>query len=115
MSYDVNCPYCNYPQDIDHEDGYGLEEDMYYRQACCSCSKTFLFSTSVVLHYKVDRADCLNDGKHQWEPIPIAPKCMTKMQCKVCGTRRTPTEQERTDLQIPSIEQYIKELNNQKE
>jgi glutaredoxin len=31
---DVQCPYCNADIDIDHDDGYGYEEDKTFMQTC---------------------------------------------------------------------------------
>ena len=48
MSYDdVKCPYCNKGQDINHDDGFGYEEDAIHEQDCISCSKIFAFTTSI--------------------------------------------------------------------
>ena len=38
---DVYCPYCGAEQEINHDDGYGYEEDRRYQQQCGECEKTF--------------------------------------------------------------------------
>jgi len=50
---DVTCPYCGTEQEINHDDGYGYEEDGEYEQGCASCGKDFRFSTSIMYHYTV--------------------------------------------------------------
>ena len=31
---DVECPYCYADQEINHDDGYGFDEDQLYEQEC---------------------------------------------------------------------------------
>ena len=61
---DVECPYCGAEQDIDHDDGYGYEEDETYQQECSECEKVFSYTTSVSYSYEVSKAPCLNGGEH---------------------------------------------------
>jgi len=58
---DVKCPYCGEEQEINHDDGYGYEEDGDYEQECEHCEKTFNFTTSISFSYDVY---CL-DGEHE--------------------------------------------------
>ena len=39
---DVDCPYCKAEQDINHDDGYGYEEDGMYEQECQSVTRCLL-------------------------------------------------------------------------
>ena len=41
---DVECPYCGTGQEINHDDGYGYEEDDPHEQSCPHCDKTFVFT-----------------------------------------------------------------------
>jgi glutaredoxin len=34
MYYDIECPYCEKQQEIDHDDGYGYDEDQAHKQTC---------------------------------------------------------------------------------
>jgi hypothetical protein len=61
---DVNCPYCGAEQEINHDDGYGYDEDREHEQNCVSCTMTFKFTTSISYNYDVL---CL-DGDHNMEP-----------------------------------------------
>jgi len=85
--YDIVCPYCNAKQNIDHDDGYGYEEDKIYEQECIECEKVFAFSTSVIYSYDAWKADCLNGGEHKLEKIIGYPEelFVNKYRCKVCG------------------------------
>ena len=114
MNKDIECPYCGHEQDINHDDGYGYEQDTTHQQECGSCEKTFIYTTSIVFYYDVDKADCLNDGEHEYEPTVTYPKCCTKMRCKQCGGEREPTKEECSEYNIPTKEEYFRELKDNK-
>jgi len=61
---DVYCPYCDEGQEINHDDGYGYDEDAIYQQSCGDCDKVFTFKTCISFDYDVDQAPCLNGGEH---------------------------------------------------
>lgn len=102
MSNDVRCPYCNKWCEINHDDGYGCEEDRIYHQACNHCDKLFRFGVSIRFDYDAQKAPCLNDDSsddHMWRefdwgyikdnrgwPFPYP----TKWRCELCS--RTTTE-----------------------
>ena len=84
--YDVECPYCGAPQDINHDDGYGYEEEKVYEQECGNCHKTFAYQTDIIFFYDVNKADCLNGGEHRWKKKNIFPKYWPDAKrCKDCG------------------------------
>lgn len=62
---DVKCPYCGAKQEINHDDGYGYEEDRDHEQNCVKCDKVFKFTTSISYHYSVE----CQDGDHDMEPF----------------------------------------------
>jgi hypothetical protein len=102
MAYhDVECPYCGKGQDINHDDGYGYHEEVTHQQQCGHCDKTFTYTTSISFYYEAEKADCLNDGEHNWVPTMTTPKYFTKMRCTMCDEERTPTEEEKIRLNIP--------------
>lgn len=101
MSNDVNCPYCNHPQDINHDDGYGYSESDKHQQQCGKCNKYFVYTTSISFDYEAEQADCLNDGEHDWKPTSTFPKEYTKMECSMCGEERQPTEEEKLIILKP--------------
>lgn len=50
---DVRCPYCNHDQEINHDDGYGYDEDREHEQSCVKCSQEFKFTTAISWDYQV--------------------------------------------------------------
>ena len=85
---DVNCPYCGAGQEINHDDGYGFEENAAHQQVCGECGKTFVFTTSIIYHYESEKADCLNGGKHDWQETRTIPRCFRKLRCSMCGEEK---------------------------
>ncbi len=62
-----NCPYCGELVEINHDDGYGFDEDTEHQQTCPSCDKVFTFQTMIIFRYTLKKAPCLNDeGDHKW-------------------------------------------------
>ena len=83
--YDPECPYCKEEVEINHDDGYGYEEDELHQQECPSCGKTFTFYTSISYSYTLDVAPCLNgDAPHNYEKTRTHPPEFAKMRCTVC-------------------------------
>ena len=106
MNYkDIECPYCNHPQNINHYDGQGYEEGVLHSQECVKCEKTFTYTTSISFFYESYQADCLNDSEHIWELTHTHPKFFSKMRCKTCEQERNLTDQEKIQYEIP--EKYI--------
>jgi len=94
MQNDIECPYCGAEQNINHDDGYGYEEDKLHEQECPECDKIFTFSTSISFYYEAYKADCLNGAPHNFEPTATWPKEFTMMACTTCDERRKPTDEE---------------------
>lgn len=82
--YDASCPYCNADIDINHDDGYGYEEDELHQQECNKCLKVFTYRTSIILLYSVDKADCLNGGEHKYEITKTIPIEARRLRCSAC-------------------------------
>lgn len=95
---DVNCPYCDAEQEINHDDGAGYSEDEVHQQQCSECDKYFTFTTSISYYYNAEKADCLNDGECDFKPTTTAPIEYTKMRCTMCDDERKPTESEMTEI-----------------
>jgi hypothetical protein len=100
---DTNCPYCGEPIDINHDDGYGYEEDEIHQQECSNCGKTFTFTTSILYCYETSKASCLNGGKHKYELTHTCPKEYSKMRCEMCGDERQPTPEERIEYKLDEV------------
>lgn len=94
MRRDVQCPYCDEWQEINHDDGYGYKEDEYHQQQCCDCDKNFVYLTSISFYYESQKADCLNDADHKWKKQTCYPPEYAKMVCDNCGETKDcePTE-----------------------
>lgn len=104
MSIDFHCPYCGAPHEVCHDDGHGMDEDELHQETCGSCDKSFVFTTYISVNHTARKADCLNDGRHQWKPTVTFPKRYARMRCAGCGDERQPTdaERDRHDLKDPS-------------
>jgi hypothetical protein len=50
---EVDCPYCKHNQEINHDDGYGYDEDNDHEQYCSNCGKYFRYTTHIIFHYDV--------------------------------------------------------------
>ena len=105
---DVNCPYCNAELEIDHDDGFGYEEDIAHEMECSECEKRFLFYTSISFYYKAKKADCLNGEKHNYQLTHTHPQEFSKMRCDDCDAERELTDKERIDFKIGTKESYLK-------
>lgn len=91
---DIECPYCGAEQEINHDDGYGYEEDQIFQQECSECEKSYAYTTAIILHHTATKAECLNDGNHKYAQTHTFPKEFTEMECPDCGTRRKLTDAE---------------------
>lgn len=107
---DINCPYCEKELDINHDDGFGLEEDVKHQMECPHCEKSFVFETSISFHYEVEKADCLNDGNHDYQLTNTFPKEFSMMVCTMCGDWRDLTDAERTKFNIGTRKSYFESL-----
>jgi len=63
---DLECPYCGAENEVCHDDGFGLVEDVTHEMECHQCEKNFAFHTTIHLHFRPSRADCLNGADHKW-------------------------------------------------
>lgn len=95
---DINCPYCDAGQEINHDDGYGYSEDEVHNQQCGDCDKYFTFTTSISYYYEVVKADCLNGDEHDFHPSITYPREFTKMRCSACDETRKPTAEEMIEI-----------------
>ncbi len=81
---DVECPYCGEGNDINHDDGYGYEENEIHEQECGNCENIFIFTTSICFYYDVQKAACKNGGEHDYQKTHTFPPEAARMQCTVC-------------------------------
>ena len=81
MGDTVECPYCGAETDVCHDDGHGYAEGEAHRETCVECDKEFVFFTNITFSYNANKADCLNGGEHEWNPIMTRRKCYIEIEC----------------------------------
>ena len=69
MTHDTECPYCGMEITIDHDGGYGCNEDEKYEQECDHCEKIFVYTISIYFYYDIKKAPCKNGEEHNWKKI----------------------------------------------
>ena len=106
----LHCPYCDASQEINHDDGFGYEEGMKHEMQCSECEKNFVFTTSISFYYESEKANCLNDGKHNYQLTHTAPKEFSKMRCSMCDDERELTDKEIVAFKIGTKESYFEKL-----
>lgn len=85
----AKCPYCECEVEIDHDDGYGYEEDKIHQQECEVCAHTFIFTTQMRISYELDKANCLNGGKHKFKKVHHSPEYWPEWsRCEICGVEK---------------------------
>lgn len=90
MSKDVKCPYCGADVEINHDDGYGLEEDLIFKQECDWCAKVFAYTVCIEIHHEAKRADFLNGSPHKYEKTATTPPEYARTRCADCGNEIVP-------------------------
>jgi hypothetical protein len=88
------CPYCNSNVEINHDDGAGYAEDQVHQQECGNCEKTFVFTTSIIFYYDLNKVDCLNGAPHEFKPTMTVPRSASRMRCSTCDEERPCTQEE---------------------
>lgn len=109
---DIECPYCEKEFDICHDDGFGYAEGVKHKIECPHCEKLFVFETSISFYYEAEKADCLNNGKHNYQLTHSYPKEFSKMRCSMCDNEREMTDEERVKHNIGTKESYFYKLKH---
>lgn len=104
---DVECPYCDAELEINHDDGFGYDENTLHEMECGECEKNFVFSTSISFYYESFKADCLNNQDHTYELTHTVPRAFSTMRCKDCEETRELTDLERERFGIETKEEYF--------
>lgn len=84
---DIDCPYCGQRQEVCHDDGQGYAEGEIHQMECSKCEKAFTFTTEISFTYYPEKADCLNDGKHNFVLQKGHPEFARDLVCE-CGERK---------------------------
>lgn len=83
---DFECPYCDAPFTVCHDDGHGYDENVRHEDQCESCGKKFVFWTAITYVYTPEKADCLNGGDHDMRPVVhYPPHWPDRKECSMCG------------------------------
>lgn len=98
---DLECPYCESELEVNHDDGFGYEQDVNHEMQCGNCEKSFVFTTGIIFNYEAQKADCLNTGIHDCKPTITWPKECTRLMCDMCdmcGDEKAMTKDELEDF-----------------
>ena len=112
--YDTEeCPYCEAQIKLDHDDGYGFEEDEIYQQECPECGKTFIYTVYISYNYTLEKAACLNEGGvHDYQETKTYPRVCARMQCTMCGDEQ-PLPKEKYEEYRKEYEERLEKLNKE--
>ena len=99
MSDTIDCPYCGEENEINHDDGFGYEENVNHEMECRHCNKVFMFTTSISYSFEPFATPCLNteEDSHEWKLSMTFPREFSRMVCQHCEKKRqlTPEEKEK--------------------
>lgn len=94
--YEIECPYCEHEFDLNHDDGAFYDEEHRREEECPNCEKKFMVTSSMSWNFEGEKADCLNDGNHNWKKKynpKYYPQLIHREICEDCDEERTlPTE-----------------------
>jgi hypothetical protein len=79
---EITCPYCKTTKEYNFE---RVEQGEIINIQCSCCDKYFQCETIITVDYYPKKADCLNDGNHDYQPTNTFPEQFRKMRCKTCG------------------------------
>lgn len=89
---EIECPYCEYSYDLNHDDGAFYDEENRTEEECPQCEKKFMVTSSLSWDFEAEKADCLNNGVHKWEKKYNErhyPALQHKEICKECDSERS--------------------------
>lgn len=86
---DIECPYCGYWQEINHDDGYGYEEDCTHEQECVDCERVFKYTTSISYSYSTYCDESV--VPHNWEECVTNPDYLFCSRCEACMKKPAPS------------------------
>lgn len=110
---DINCPYCDAELSIERNE-WTCNENVTHHMECPECEKSFVFDTTIIFIFQAHKADCLNEGSHEWEKTVTCPVEATQMRCRVCDEHRELTQEERTGFGIRSMAEFWEEFKASK-
>ncbi len=94
---DFNCPYCEKPIEVCHDDGEFYEQDRLHRMECPHCDKTLVFNTTISVDHEAFKADCLNGAAHQYKETQAWPRIARVLRCATCEDEKPLPEEVRAE------------------
>lgn len=78
----LECPYCEV--ELGNEE---QEPNEVHERECDNCGKNFVYTIEYDPNYSASKADCLNDGEHDYQPIHGYPKEFyeNRRRCSMCS------------------------------
>ena len=110
--YKIECPYCGKTTEVSCEN-LDLRDGEDSIVECRNCRRRFVATTDIEITFDTRKADCLNDGQHDWQPTTTSHRAFTRMRCSKCGEEREPTPEEKEQYNIPSRQEYFADLKRQ--
>ena len=97
----VECPYCEFDNEVSHDDWENYTEEKYTETQCWECDKYFQISTSISYYHEWYKLPCSNCEPDKWKQI-----IWWVERCKYCDDKRYTKEEERKK----AIEDYSNNL-----
>ena len=109
----IECPYCKESYELDYESDAFANEGEAEEEECPNCGKMFMVTASILWCFESEKADCLNDGKHNWEQMTGSPSehFVGRFRCSNCYREEHRDEEGRKK----ALDKYFKKLNNKYE
>lgn len=113
MNWELKCPYCGKEIDLDFTDywDYIYDEEVFQRE-CPECGMVLNVHPTVTVNFTLDKCLCQGEN-HVWELTKTYPLCYAKMECVHCGETRSLTEMEKIKYNVPSVTDYINNLQKE--
>ena len=111
MYWELKCPYCGKEIDLDFTDDWGyIQDEELFQKECPECGKVLNVYPHITVDFDVDECKCQGEN-HVWELTKTDPLCCARMYCVHCGEEREPTPEEKFKYNIPSVSEFLNELN----
>lgn len=90
LVFDVECPHCGDGQNVSRDDG--IEDGLQFERECRSCETNYMVTAHISVSFSADKADCLNDGQHDYRRTNTFPPQFERMRCSMCGDEKPLSE-----------------------
>ena len=115
MYWKLECPYCGKEIDPDFTDDwdYIYDEELFQKE-CPECGMVLNVTPHISIDFELEKCECQGEN-HVWELTKTDPKCCARMYCVHCGEERVLTPEEKIRYNIPSVSDYLMELNGEEQ